>query len=603
MPVGSAAWLRVPVSFFITILLLSSGGEADAASSNSVVISAPVTRPTYATTIGKVSLAGTASARAGVVQVTWRSDRGGSGVATGTSRWSAPNVRLASGINNIVVTASDRLGRSRQDSVAVTYTPPADTTPPAAPGSLGATATSGTQINLTWGAASDSVGVTGYALERCQGAGCTSFAQIATATATTFSNTALAAGTTYRYRVRARDAANNLSAYSPTATASTPAAADATAPTAPGSLGATATSSTQINLSWGAASDSVGVTGYALEQCQGASCTSFTQIATATSTTFSNTGLAGGTTYRYRVRAWDAANNLGAYSPAATATTPAAADTTAPTAPGNLGATATSSTQINLTWGAASDSVGVTGYALERCQGASCTNFTQITTATGTTFSNTGLTGGTTYRYRVRARDAANNLGAYSPTATAATPAANSPPVISGSSGTTVVAGTAYAFTPTASDPDGQTLTFSVMGAPAWATFNTATGRLNGTPGVGDVGLTEGIVITVSDGTAYASLPAFSLAVTQSASGSALLSWLPPTTREDGSALTNLAGYRIRYGQNAAALTLSVALNSSALTSYLVEGLTAGRWYFSISALDAAGVESDPSNIGSKTIL
>ncbi len=279
------------------------------------------------------------------------------------------------------------------------------------------------------------------------------------------------------------------------------------------------------------------------------------------------------------------------------------ADTTAPTAPGSLGATATSSTQINLSWGAASDSVGVTGYALERCQGASCTSFAQIATATATTFSNTGLAAGTTYRYRVQARDAANNLSAYSPLATAATPAANRPPVISGSSGTTVVAGTAYAFTPTASDPDGQTLTFSVMGAPAWATFNPATGRLNGTPGVGDVGLTEGIVITVSDGTAYASLPAFSLAVAQNASGSALLSWLPPTTREDGSALTNLAGYRIRYGQNPAALTLTVALNSSALTSYLVEGLTAGQWYFSISALDAAGVESDPSNIGSKTIF
>ena len=508
LPVGIAAWLRVPVSFFITFLLLASGGEASAAPSwfsrtGSVVISAPVTDPSYATTVGSVSLAGTASSTVGVAWVMWRSDRGGSGVATGTRSWSAPNIQLASGVNNIVVTAYDFFGRSRQDSVSVTYTSPTDTTAPTAPGSLGATAASSTQINLSWDAASDSVGVTGYVIERCEGASCASFTQIATATGTTFSNTDLVGGTTYRYRVRARDVANNLSAYSPTATASTPAAADATAPTAPGSLGATATSSTQINLSWGAASDSVGVTGYALEQCQGASCTSFTQIATATSTTFSNTGLAGGTTYRYRVRA----------------------------------------------------------------------------------------------------RDAANNLGAYSPTATAATPAANRPPVISGSSGTTVVAGTAYAFTPTASDPDGETLTFSVMGAPAWATFNTATGRLNGTPGVGDVGLTEGIVITVSDGTAYASLPAFSLAVTQSASGSALLSWLPPTTREDGSALTNLAGYRIRYGQNAAALTLSVALNSSALTSYLVEGLTAGRWYFSISALDAAGVESDPSNTGSKTIL
>lgn len=98
--------------------------------------------------------------------------------------------------------------------------------------------------------------------------------------------------------------------------------------------------------------------------------------------------------------------------------------------------------------------------------------------------------------------------------------------------------------------------------------------RNSGSPGAGDVGLTEDIVITVGDGTTFASWPTFSVVVTQSASGSALLSWLPPTTREDGTALTNLAGYRIRYGQNAAGLTQTVSLNSSALASYLVEGLT-----------------------------
>jgi hypothetical protein len=166
-----------------------------------------------------------------------------------------------------------------------------------------------------------------------------------------------------------------------------------------------------------------------------------------------------------------------------------------------------------------------------------------------------------------------------------------------------VVAGSAYAFTPTASDPDGQTLTFSVMGAPAWASFNSATGRLGGTPGAGDVGLTEGIVITVSDGTAYASLPAFSLAVVQVATGSATVSWLPPTQRTDGSALTNLAGYHIRFGTSATALTQTIALNSPGLTSYMIEGLTSGTWYFSVTAFDTTSAESAMSNIGSKTIL
>ena len=61
-------------------------------------------------------------------------------------------------------------------------------------------------------------------------------------------------------------------------------------------------------------------------------------------------------------------------------------------------------------------------------------------------------------------------------------------------------AGTAYSFTPTASDPDGNTLTFSIANKPSWATFNTGTGRLQGTPSAGDVGTTTGIVISVSDG-------------------------------------------------------------------------------------------------------
>ena len=97
---------------------------------------------------------------------------------------------------------------------------------------------------------------------------------------------------------------------------------------------------TQIDLSWTASTDNVGVTGYRVERCQGASCTNFAQVATPTATSFSDTGLAPSTTYRYQVRAVDAAGNLSGYSSIATATTPAAADTTAPSAPTGLSATA-----------------------------------------------------------------------------------------------------------------------------------------------------------------------------------------------------------------------------------------------------------------------
>ena len=90
------------------------------------------------------------------------------------------------------------------------------------------------------------------------------------------------------------------------------------------------------------------------------------------------------------MRATDAAGNLSAYSNVATGVIP---DTQAPTAPSNLTATAVSATQINLSWIASTDNVGVTGYLVERCQGASCTTFAQIGTTAGTTYNDTGADG------------------------------------------------------------------------------------------------------------------------------------------------------------------------------------------------------------------
>src|SRR5262249_28387736 len=167
---------------------------------------------------------------------------------------------------------------------------------------------------------------------------------------------------------------------------------------------------TQVNLSWGAATDNVGVTGYQIERCQGSGCSNFAQIATTSNTTFNNTGLTASTSYSYRVRAVDAANNTGAYSNTSSATTLAnGGDTTPPSPPGSLSGRAAGSTQINLGWGAASDNVGVTGYLIERCQGAGCSNFAQIATTSNTSYNNTGLTASTSYSYRVRPTEAANN--------------------------------------------------------------------------------------------------------------------------------------------------------------------------------------------------
>jgi uncharacterized repeat protein (TIGR01451 family) len=131
-------------------------------------------------------------------------------------------------------------------------------------------------------------------------------------------------------------------------------------------------------------------------------------------TSYSVTGLATGT-YRYRVRAEDAAGNLGPYSNIASATIQGP-DTQPPTAPGGLTATTPAAGQIGLSWTTSTDDRAVTGYLVERCQGAGCTTFVQVAapSGTGTTILDTGLAASTSYAYRVRATDAANNLGPYS---------------------------------------------------------------------------------------------------------------------------------------------------------------------------------------------
>jgi glucose/arabinose dehydrogenase/fibronectin type 3 domain-containing protein len=327
------------------------------------------------------------------------------------------------------VRAVDAAGNlSAYSSIVPATTPTApDTTAPSAPTGLTATAISTTRIDLGWTASTDNVGVTGYRVERCQGSGCTSWAQVATPTTTSYSDTGLTQNTTYRYRVRAVDAAGNLSAYSSIVSRAT-LAPDTTAPTAPTALAATVVSTTRIDLGWTASTDAVGVTGYRVERCQGAGCTSWAQVGTPTANSYSDTGLTPGTTYRYRVRATDAAGNLSSYSSIVSATTQAAPDTTPPSTPTGLAATASGSTGMTLSWIGSTDNVGVTGYRVERCQGAGCTDFAQVGTPTGTTFNDAGLTALTTYRYQVRAVDAAGNLGPYSAIATATTLDASAPP-------------------------------------------------------------------------------------------------------------------------------------------------------------------------------
>jgi hypothetical protein len=183
-----------------------------------------------------------------------------------------------------------------------------------------------------------------------------------------------------------------------------------------------------------------------------------------------------------------------------------------------------------------------------------------------------------------------------------APPAGNSAPQISGTPPPSVLANSSYEFVPQASDADGDTLTFSVTALPSWASFDTATGRLSGTPGDGAVGVYDGIRIDVSDGEDSASLGPFQVTVDAIALGSATLSWTPPTENTDGSSLTDLAGFRIYWGTAPGNYTESVTINNPGLTSYVIEDLSPGSYEFVSTALNSAGVESNYSNPATKTI-
>src|SRR5437773_756947 len=154
----------------------------------------------------------------------------------------------SNGSHTLAAVATDILGvRWNSDSVTVTVSngPPPDTTPPTVPTGLTATAVSSSQINLSWAASFDSVGVTGYRVYR-------GGTQIATTSTTSFTNTGLSPSTTYTYAVAAFNAAGNLSAQSGPASATTPAAPDTTPPSVPTRPTANGPSATQINPTWAA---------------------------------------------------------------------------------------------------------------------------------------------------------------------------------------------------------------------------------------------------------------------------------------------------------------------------------------------------------------
>lgn len=178
----------------------------------------------------------------------------------------------------------------------------------------------------------------------------------------------------------------------------------------------------------------------------------------------------------------------------------------------------------------------------------------------------------------------------------------NSAPLISGVPSGTATGDVQYSFRPSAQDPDGDTMKFSIVNKPAWAEFRSSTGRLFGTPSANDVGRHDNIIISVSDGQESTALPAFAIDVEAVSAGSATLTWSIPTERTDNTPLgNNLAGFNVYYGQESGDYSNKVILDNSGLTTYMVDNLSNGQWFFIVTAFDSDGLESNPSNEGQKT--
>lgn len=183
-------------------------------------------------------------------------------------------------------------------------------------------------------------------------------------------------------------------------------------------------------------------------------------------------------------------------------------------------------------------------------------------------------------------------------------PGGNRSPVIGGTPPASTHVDSPWRFQPIAQDPDGDAMQFFVENSPPWTTFDHGTGLLEGTPGEGDVGEFSNIRISVTDGLATARLRAFSVEVLPSGSstGSATLSWTPPTERVDGSPIGGLAGYRVLWGKSPGAYDRSYQIENPSVTTYIVENLSPGTWYFAVTAKSRDGLESAPSPEARKRI-
>src|SRR5213594_2391705 len=263
-----------------------------------------------ATVLGTMTVSASATDNVGIVGVQFKLDSVNLGAEVTASPYtiSWPTTTATNAAHGLTAVARDAAGNTAA-SAAVSVT--VDNTPPVI-SSVSAFNIASSQATITWATNKASDSQMDYGLTTAYGSSTPLNSSLLTAHAVTL--TGLLATTTYHYRVKSRDAAGNLATSADFTLTTLIAVPDTTPPSVPTSLSASAVSSSQINLSWTASTDNVGVAGYTISR--GGS-----QIATTPLTSYSDMGLSPSIAYVYQVSAFDAAGSVSAQSAAASAVT------------------------------------------------------------------------------------------------------------------------------------------------------------------------------------------------------------------------------------------------------------------------------------------
>ncbi|MGI2854485.1 Ig-like domain-containing protein [Shewanella algae] len=196
------------------------------------------------------------------------------------------------------------------------------------------------------------------------------------------------------------------------------------------------------------------------------------------------------------------------YNAAPTVTQSFTVNAVVPGAPTSVSAVAAdASATVSFSAPASTGGVAINSYTVTSSPGG------LTASGAGSPLTVSGLSNGTGYSFTVSASNTAGTGPASSPSNTVTPEPDNKAPSISGTPAGSVDQDSYYSFIPTATDPDQDPLTFSISNKPAWASFNTASGELSGTPLREHVGVSDNIIIRVSDGALSTDLAPFSVEV------------------------------------------------------------------------------------------